>query len=761
MQGFNPELRPIKAFEALATPDAKASIVDILVQTTDHTELKLLLETIANLKIVEAEPHIFPFFEAHAAICCETLKEIGGEKTISFIKTHLNFDAPVKETIPSFEANALALLIAIHPNHQEIIYYFKKHRLPHLRLAHLTLVKTQETEDFFLNFISSTQPGDVSYGFTQLADLGTLHSLPQVLQKLLDENVRDQAWITARRIVNRAYDQHQLHPKKNPVKTTLRKQQSKTQVVNTVLSELLLNQLVPAMNYDAMAVHLHYLSEVIPPHFPVERLAVLSASKNPHVIKFYLSYLGKTQDLYTIKQLKNYLHLNQDIYTLRQAVLALTEMETSSIQHLIVPLLAHPNMNIKKTVAAYLSKHGTATTVPAMFQLFTQNDNTGLRNTLEQGLKNILKTSYRFFLLNAYALCEVASQKAAIRASIAQDATSLEFEKHCIDFPALKTQAPDQERYHLDIPMDKNRISEWKNIRLRTQKHLEEWSIDKDASGIDAILKLKENAKNVFVQDLIAHALRKKDAPIDYSTWHGALGIHLSTKEARLAIANTAENNAALWDIILLDPDNEHIEWGNFRTHKDIQLKKKLFFHFLAIYGLETMIQALSKENNLDFIRQCLTNELVVSPKNVPLLTKLYLQFRQFKADKHFLAILENTLVMADSFINKDAQATIFFSWASPEQKITKLAAYSAAQQALLKNEIVQLYQQSSWKQRNELLTTIKKLPNHPELFTLSFKDYLEGNPLGFWHNGPFDHTRLNHPALKVQGFCARTESPL
>ena len=736
--------KKIKAFEALAIPDAKASIIDILVKTTDPTELRLLLEAISTLKIVEAETHIFPFFEAHSAACCATLKDIGGTKTISFVKTLLNFDAPLKETIPSFEADALALLIAICPDHQDIIHYFKKHDLPHLRLYHLALVKTQGVEEFFLKFITSDKPEDVSYGLAQLANTGTLNSLPPVIQKLLDEEVRDVVWTTAHKIVNRAYDQHQLKATASSAKTS-------AQVVNTALSELLLKQLERPLQYDSMVVYLRYLSEVIPAHFPIAKLAVLSTSKNPHVIKFYLSYLGKTNDLSAVKQLKNYLHPDQDIYTLRQAVLALTEMEASSVQYLIVPLLAHPNMNIKKTVAAYLLKHGTMTAVPAMFQLFAQNDNTGLRSSLEQGLKNILGTSYRFFLLNAYARCEVASQKAAIVASLVQDTTSLEFEKHCIDFPELKSHAPDQGQYLLDIPMDKYLISAWKNTRLMTQEHLERLLTDKETGGVDAILKLKENAKNVFVQDLIATKLRKSSLPIS-SDWYDELGIHLSTKEARLAIANTSKNNAALWGTILLDPDNEHLEWDNFRVHKNIHLKKRLFFHFLAVYGLESVIRELSKDNDTAFIRRCLTSKQVASQENIPLLTKLYLQFRQSKADKNFLAILENTLIMADHFINKAYQTTIFFSWASPEQKVVKLASYSAAQQALLKDDILSLYKYGSWKLRNELLKTIKRLPNHPKLLKLSFNDYLKGNALSFWNNGPFNTTRIKQLEAHTNG---------
>lgn len=725
--------KKIKAFEALATPNAKASIVDVLMKTTDLTELPLLLEVISTLKIVEAETHIFPFFAAHPAICCQALKVIGGEKTISFIKNLLNFDTPLKETIPSFEADALALLIALSPDHQDILYYFKKHELPPLRLSHLTLVKTQVSEDFFLKFIVSDKLEDVSYGFAQLANIGTFDSLQPVIQKLLDENVRDAAWATANKIASRAYDQHQL--KIGAVK-------SRTEAVNTVLSELLLTQFERPINYNAMLVYLDYLSGVIPAHFPIEKLAVLASSKNPHVIKFYLSYLGKTNDLSTIKQLKNYLHLDQDIYTLRQAVLALTEMDASVVQHLIIPLLAHPNMNIKKTVVAYLLKHGTIIAIPKMFELFIKHDSTGLRSSLEQGLKTILGTSYHFFLLNAYALCKTVSQKAAIAAIIMNDTTSLGFEKHCIDFPELRAHAPDQASYLWDIPMDQTFISEWNNTRLKTQEHLEKLPIGKETVGIEAILVLQANAKNVFVQDLIATRLTKADPHI-VSAWYEALGIHLSTKEARLAIASTAENSVAYWDTILLDPDNARLEWENFSTSKNVHLKTKLFFHFLAVYGLESVIQVLSKENDTSFVRRCLTSAKIASQQNVPLLTELYLQFRQSKADKSFLAILENTLRIADRFTNKEYQTTIFFSWASPEQKIARLASYPAAQQALLKDEILKLYKHGSWKQRNELLKAIKRLPNHPKLLTLSFHDYLEGNALSFWNNGPFNDARV------------------
>jgi len=72
---------------------------------------------------------------------------------------------------------------------------------------------------------------------------------------------------------------------------------------------------------------------------------------------------------------------------------------------LVIPLLEHPNMNIKKTAAAYLSENGTVKAVVAMVYLFQRNNNTGLRAELEKGLKSILGEAYYFFLFNECFSC--------------------------------------------------------------------------------------------------------------------------------------------------------------------------------------------------------------------------------------------------------------------------------------------------------------------------------------------------------------------
>jgi len=117
-----------------------------------------------------------------------------------------------------------------------------------------------------------------------MGELGTIDTLEPVIKKIgmvkpvyfkQDWGVTiNTAWEASKKIANRAYDQHKIRTKKKNKKTT----------VNTVLTDVLLKQFENPLSDEDATLYLNYISEVIPSGFRLEKLSILAASTNPHVI---------------------------------------------------------------------------------------------------------------------------------------------------------------------------------------------------------------------------------------------------------------------------------------------------------------------------------------------------------------------------------------------------------------------------------------------------------------------------------------------
>ena len=717
--------KKINLYQELNTPYARKKIVAHLKELEDSSLLPILLDPIAELKITQAEPYILPYIQNYPKICLDTLKYIGSAKTIAHLKELLEFDAPVKQNIPSFEKEALTLLADLVPDQHIIINYLQKHKLPHINLPNLHLTQSVESEPYLLNLLDEKEISTVKYGIEKLGELGTLKALEPIIKKIGMMNPfypyhewealsANPAWEASKQIVNRAYDKHKVRTKKNDRKTA----------VNTVLVEVLLKQFENPLSAIEATLYLTYISEAIPNDFPVEKLSILTASTNPHVIKFYISFLGKINTHTSIKLLKEEVKITQNIYTLRQAILALTALKNTSLENLVIPLLGHPNMNIKKTAAAYLAQNGTVKAVASMAQLFQRNDNTGLRTELKRGLKSILGKAYYFFLLNECFPCEVAWQRQLLESIITNDEAIKE--EHYIDFPELGTIAPLGKKVP-NLKRDQEFIMKWKTIRNRTKEHLSQFENSEDL--IAKLETIRRQSDGVFITDLIAASLRKLEKTPLFRNFNTIL----TTEEARLAII---ENNrdGHLWDMLLLDPESEQIEYDNLTSFKEEKKRERLFFHFLPHYGLQKIVTKLIEDKRISFLKKLLLNTQIAHPKYLPLLITFYDTLKKQKAESITYSL--ETFIINHSFASKSHQAILFFEKATVGEKIQKLAFYSAKQQSLLKEEIVQLYKASSWKQRYILLQAVKKPKNHPALFELSFKHYLEKGkvPYGSFH---------------------------
>ena len=400
----------------------------------------------------------------------------------------------------------------------------------------------------------------VKYGVEKLGELGTLAALEPVIKKsrIIDSDYSDLgwasvsstlAWKASKKIANRAYDQHKIRTKNN----------HKEIVVNTALTEVLLKQFKTLLTNAEATRYLNYISEVIPSEFPLEKLSILAGSTNPHVIKFYISYLSKINTNTAIKQLKEALKKTQNIYTLRQVLIALTALKNNSLENLVIPLLEHPNMNIKKTVATYLAENGTVKAVGAMRQLFQRNNNSGLRAELEKGLKNILGEAYYFFIFNECFSCEVGWQRQLLENTITNDKSIKE--EHYLDFPALNTIAP-LKKIASNPKKDQEFITNWKTKRSRLKEDLSRFEKSEDL--IPKIEIINQEAGNIFITDLIAATLRK----LEKTPFSKNYNVLLSSEEARIGITENSTNNY-LWDTLLVDPETEPVSY----THLTLPTK--------------------------------------------------------------------------------------------------------------------------------------------------------------------------------------------
>ena len=702
--------KKIKLYKALNTPFSRKEIVRHLKEIEDPTQLNVLLEAIAELKISAAASYVFPHLLRDPRSSLETLRCIGGTKTIAHLKELLEFDAPVKQNIPFFENEALRLLADLVPNQQIIINYLQKQKLPPANLPNLRLAIPVENESYLLEMLEEEEIGTVRYGIEKLGELGTLKVLEPIIKKvgLMDTDYANSAWSAAKKIVNRAYLHHQIRTKTGHQETA----------VNTVLTEVLLKQFESPLSSADATLYLNYISDIIPNGFSLEKISILAASSNPHIIKFYISYLGKINTQTAIKQLKEELKISQNIYTLRQALLALTELKNTSLENLVIPLLGHPNMNIKKTAAAYLSENGTVKAVAAMIDLYQRNDNTGLRAELDKGLENILGAAYYFFLFNECFPCEVGWQRQLLENRITDDEAIKP--THYIDFPELNTIAP-LEKIIPDPKADQKFITKWNTIRSRTKEDLAQFEKWEDL--LPKIETITEKAEAVFITDLIAASLRKLEKIPRTKNFKTIL----TSEEARVAEAEN-ETDDYLWETLLLDPKNEKIEYDNLISYKEYQLKEKLFFHFLPHYDLQKIFTRIIEENQQVFLKRLLLNHKIPNPKYLPVFTKFHDTHKKQEGG-NMISSLE-TMIRYHSFKSEIDQETRFFLKASTEEKIKKMATYHPQLQSVLKEEILSLYNAISWKERRALLKNIKGLENHPALFELSFKHHLEGKIL-------------------------------
>ena len=715
--------KKIKLLEALNMPSAQEEIVRQIQQTIHKPTLRLLLDAVAELKLVEAEPYVLELLSYHPDICLKTLYYIGGEKTVDYLKKELSFNTSVKENIPSYEKEALALLASLLPHQGEIISYLQTHRLPHVQIENLRTVSV-ENETFLLEVLASKEIENVLYAIEKLGELGTIKALEPVIKQIgkMHEAAHfpNPAWQAAQKIANRAYDTYQLKTKKNKRQT----------VVHNVLAEILLKQFEQPLSEVHTHVYLNCLSEVVSSELSAEKIAVLGSSKNPHIVKFYVSFLVGIEGEKSVGYIKQYLHPTQDIYTLRQAIVALTALDETMLEEWVCPLLWHTNMNIKKTAADYLCKHGTIKSVQKMYQLFQRNDNRGLREKLEYGLRNILGEAYHFFLLNSCLPCEVPWQRELMFTTLEND---LQIgEQHYISFPQLYTIVPlekegeEQEKYILN----------WEKVRKRTREDVLLWK--KEENPLDKIEEAVTNASDVFVLDIIASTLRE----MEVVSVSDGVEMFLTTEEARLATIKNG-NNTYLWETILLDPESEQIEYENLVNYKAEDKKNAFFLHFVWHYGIEKMLTYLVEKKQNSLLKKQVLDNRPTNPKCFLCLKKLFEKLNEANQTESLLSEIESAMSVS-FWVNKEQQTLELFTQKTVSRKIEALAYYTIQQQSVLKEELLKLYANSSWKQRNELLRNIKEIKDHPALINLSFASYLEGKELPFFNRVSLSEKQLS-----------------
>jgi len=405
--------------------EAKEEVLSLL-KEEEPLNRKILLESIQNLAIREAEELVISLVEFHPVLCLNTLKKIGGQKTVISIKEHLGFKEEYKSYWPFYEQEALETIIAIKPDEiDDVITYLKKNHLPLSYLTHIRESYTSSYSSVIVESLKSKDLNELRYGLSNANKIGDEIILNLVIKLLIHENeeIADSAWSTCHNIIALITD------KKSTNKET-----------KHLLSELIVNQLREELSTRESMIYLNYLSQVITASFPVKKLAFLSASKNPHILKFYLTCLQKTTETNAVTPyLSQFLTLDQDIYTLRQVIIVLSDIPNQSFEPLVLPLLMHPNMNMKKTVADYLLKRGSLFSLPSMIKLFRSNDNRGLREKLNEGLQNILGPAYSFFLLNEFESCQTEWQKELLASTIIDQVGSTEYHNLAKDFTSLKS----------------------------------------------------------------------------------------------------------------------------------------------------------------------------------------------------------------------------------------------------------------------------------------------------------------------------------
>ena len=359
--------------------------------------LSQLLEALIHRNVTTAEPLLLQNFDNAPKVYLEALKLLGGNKTVEFLKARLSFADPLPTNVPEYEREALEVLFSLSHDQEGLWEYLERRKVPDRGgfLKYYWPKRSAQAVQLALVALKDAEVEEAKKLLANIEEWGDFDTLSALIPWLAheEETLAQRAGEVCISIANRAHAEGDFYPR-----SLLRV--SPNSAYRRVLTEKVLLAVMKEDRSEKRQRYLGFLKEVLHGAGFGKYLPELLAHRDPHVVKFVLACLGSVPGDEIRGYFHTYLHLDQDIYTLRQALIGAKATGNRSLEPLVIPLLNHRNMNIKKTAAEYLAQYGSELAVPELLRWLGNHDNPGFRAPLQGGLRRILGGKWEFVLLN-------------------------------------------------------------------------------------------------------------------------------------------------------------------------------------------------------------------------------------------------------------------------------------------------------------------------------------------------------------------------
>lgn len=718
-----------------------------LLSRNDHPDyLDLILNIVVRRNFTSLEPLLLEKLDLAPYLYLNALKKLGGNKTITFLKRRLSFDDPLPVDLPEYEKEALKVLFLISQDQEELLEYMTRRRVAD-RGDFLPFILSKNSISGQKIILEELENANLELAATLLKKLEEIGDF-DVLSKLVqftaheEEEIAQRAGQVCISIVRRSHQAGNIFPR-----TLL--DQSPQLAVKSILSQLVLDNIQQESRTEKLQRYLQFLGTVA--HGPTisQYAAQLFSHPDPHVVKFALASFSSTQYSSFSQYFQPFLQPEQDIYTLRQALIGAKASGDSSLEPWVLPFLDHRNMNIKKTAAEFLARHGTQRAVPHLLRWLGIHDNPGFRGILQGALKQILNHELEFVLVNAIEQSDRPSTRTHLTNALLElcgDSLSVDKE---LDFPSLGTsqafiewQKAKKKGASPDTEIQDLVLERRKQFQL-LQEHLNEGKLPVEEVVKHSLFNPETSPE--VLQDLIPGKLRKllHSHPKD----RGLIGELLAkwdacvtTKEARWVFSSASSLPARAWAVkhLFLEKDAPEATIDHIEKLKGNQPKTEVWARKIQYQTPEAAMQE-AKDSWLGLWRTKSVWE-AENLSQVGLPEQLMDIFHQLSGPKE-AGLSDRLKVILRWLIELNPPSLMDFfrsNWSSLalEIRMNLLSVFSKGQVQALEPEIVTLYTSLSAQKRETLILDLKKTPGLFELRRLAFKDFLKSGKssfLNFW----------------------------